>query len=137
MPRIFIIEDNASLRTLLLRVFHQLGHDVLGFSDGQEFLDALSRPDFIYPDAILTDHMMPSISGLEMLQQLRRNPDLANTPVIVFSAVDDDALKKQFFQAGAADFIVKGSIGIKDLEHYLGKHFRDNSESVTKFNPAI
>jgi CheY-like chemotaxis protein len=137
MARIFIVEDNASLRTLLLRVFHKLGHDVHGFSSGQELLDALHLPEQIYPDMIITDHMMPSVSGLEMLRQLRQHPDFANTPVIVFTAVDDDALKKQYFREGAVEFIVKGSIGIQELENHLRKHCGDHSEPATDLKPAI
>ena len=137
MARIFIVEDNASLKTLLVRVFHQLGHDVQGFSNGQELLDALNLPELICPDMIITDHMMPHVSGLEMLRQLRQLPDFANTPVIVFTAVDDDALKKEYFREGAVEFIVKGSIGIQELENHLRKHCGDNSESATSLRPAI
>jgi CheY-like chemotaxis protein len=129
MARIFIIEDHPQLRSLLVRVFHQLGHDVLAFSNGGLFLDESQQPDFIKPDVIVTDHLMPRTTGLETLRRLRERPELAQIPVIVFSAIDDDSLKKQFFQAGAVDFIVKGSIGIKELEHYIRKHSTPTRQS--------
>ena len=130
MPRISVIEDHTQLRTLLVKVFTQLGHDVREYPNGEELLRASQQPDFVKPDIIVTDHLMPRVTGLEMLKKFRSQPEFTQVPVIVFSAVDDDVLRKQFVEAGAADYIIKGSIGIKDLEHYLRKHCAPEKAAV-------
>ena len=64
---------------------------------------ALSRR----PDVILQDLMMPGVDGLEQIQRLRSNADIANTPLVVLSADSDAETKDRCFALGANDYLVK------------------------------
>ena len=64
---------------------------------------AVERP----PDAILTDVMMPRMSGDELVRSLRARPQLDSVPVLVLTARADDALRVQLLRAGAQDYLMK------------------------------
>jgi CheY-like chemotaxis protein len=116
-----VVEDHPHLRSLLVKIFRQLGHEIDAFADGEEALVALKHPNATKPDVIILDHLMPRLTGLQMLEKLRADVRFHDICVIVFTAIDDDVLRRQFRDAGANGFILKGSIGIKDFESYLEK----------------
>ncbi|HYO24308.1 MAG TPA: HD domain-containing phosphohydrolase [Lacipirellulaceae bacterium] len=59
------------------------------------------------PDCILLDLMMPHVSGLEILDELRADPELAHIPVIFLTAVTDGATRRDALERGATDFLNK------------------------------
>jgi CheY-like chemotaxis protein len=75
------------------------------------------------PDVILLDIMMPEISGLDILRQMRRDPTLANIPVVVITAKSMPADIKNGMEAGASTYLTK-PVGFRELkeavEHALG-----------------
>ncbi|GIR61759.1 MAG: hypothetical protein CM15mP66_12070 [Pseudomonadota bacterium] len=71
---------------------------------GQEALDIVYEESF---DLILLDLMMPDISGLEVLQQVKSDPDLRHIPVIMVTASDDVESAAECIQSGADDYITK------------------------------
>jgi CheY-like chemotaxis protein len=89
------VEDNPDDRELLLRQLRKSGMDshVKFISNGQEALDFLVRPEAArLADeliAIFLDLKLPSLSGLELLRRLRRQPYLQETPVIVMTSSND------------------------------------------------
>ena len=66
------------------------------------------------PKMVLLDLMMPEMDGMQVLAAIRARPDLADLPVVVFSAADEDALRAAVRQ-GADDYLLKGSAGIDDI----------------------
>jgi DNA-binding response OmpR family regulator len=73
--------------------------------DGFAALDLLRRSDPI--DLILLDIMLPQLSGLEILAQLRRLPHRRATPVIVLTAKGNEMDRERARELGAADFVIK------------------------------
>jgi len=69
MPVIFLVEDDAELRTKLRDLLLRSGHEVLEFNNGKDVLEAYQRRR---PDLIITDLVMPEKEGLELLLDLRR-----------------------------------------------------------------
>ena len=59
------------------------------------------------PDLVLLDVMMPEMSGIDVLKKIRENPDTTNTKVIILTNLLDQAIKKQSFDLGAKDYLVK------------------------------
>jgi DNA-binding response OmpR family regulator len=82
----------------------QADHQVRVFRDGLSILaDARENR----PDLAILDVMMPGMSGLEVCRELRKDPATANIPVIILTALAQEADIAAGFAAGAADYIVK------------------------------
>jgi PAS domain S-box-containing protein len=102
-PRVLVVEDNAEMSRFLANV---LGgdFDVDLAVDGEAGLAAaLARP----PDAIVTDVMMPRMSGDQLVREVRARRALDPVPVLVLTARADDALRVQLLRAGAQDYLMK------------------------------
>jgi len=84
MPTILVVEDEPTIRELLVEVLEDEGYAVLGATNGIEALDVLAGQA---PDLVLTDAMMPGLDGLGLVRRMRGDPRTASTPVILMSAV--------------------------------------------------
>ena len=89
-----IIEDQQSIGMLYAETLHRAGFDAEHIADGREALDRLQQ---IAPDLIVLDMNLPHVSGHYLLKQIRGDPRLAETPVIIATAnaVMADALQDQ------------------------------------------
>ena len=82
---IFCVEDDVSIRDLMIYALETSGHKALGFNDGAELFDALSQGDNV-PELIMLDIMLPGEDGLEILKRLKANANTKNIPVIMATA---------------------------------------------------
>ncbi len=102
VPRIWVIDDDRSIRWVLERALRQAEMDVTSFSNGVGVMDALERET---PDVILSDIRMPGIDGLELLEQVTaRYPEL---PVIIMTAHSDLNSAVSAFHGGAFEYLPK------------------------------
>ena len=101
--RIWVVDDDRSVRFVLATALSEAGYDVASFDGAQPVRDALaSRPP---PDLLFTDVRMPGDSGLQLLDALKReHPQL---PVVVMSAYTDVASTAGAFRGGAHEFLSK------------------------------
>src|SRR5258706_3350154 len=83
VSKILVVEDNNDTRELLHIFFANAGFSVVEGSDGRE---GLYQAMVEKPDLIITDMAMPRLDGSEMIKRLRKEPDTADTPVLVFTA---------------------------------------------------
>jgi len=114
-PVVYVIDDDARLREGLRRVLEADGRRVEDYGDCESFLAAY-RPG---RDAcLLVDAYLPGMSGLELLQRLRRGGD--RMPAIMITGDSDVPMAVQAMKAGASDFIEK-PIGADDLLAALGR----------------
>ena len=104
MAKIFIVDDVEDNIKLLWYNLEDDGHEVMSATSGMECLE--KAPGFD-PDVILLDMMMPGMSGIETLTELKKLEKLENTPVIMVSANDGDDSIIQALDLGAHDFISK------------------------------
>ena len=79
-------------------------HRFIKVTDSTQAITALYRDA---PDLLLLDLMMPSVSGLDILQVVRADPHFAHLPVLILTASDDSQLKRAALDAGATDFLPK------------------------------
>jgi PAS domain S-box-containing protein len=100
---VLVVEDHAQMRQFLSEQLSS-HYRVAEAANGQEGL-ALARQ--LYPDLILTDMMMPIMSGEEMLIALRADPMCATIPVVVLSARGNEEHRLSLLRAGAQDYLVK------------------------------
>jgi CheY-like chemotaxis protein len=83
MSLVLVADDEPAVLEVLSEVVLDMGHEVLRAADGREALK-LARAQ--RPDLVITDHMMPRMSGADLCRQLRRDEALAHVPVILLSA---------------------------------------------------
>lgn len=84
--RVLVVEDDPSVRGLLNTLLSAEGYDVATASDG---LAGLVKATSTHPALVLLDLMMPDLGGVRVLEELREDPELAGTPVIVVTGKVD------------------------------------------------
>jgi two-component system, sensor histidine kinase and response regulator len=84
MSLVLVADDEPAVLEVLSQVVEDLGHDVVRARDGEEAL-ALARSR--RPKLVVTDHMMPRMSGMELCSRLKQEPGLREVPIILLSAV--------------------------------------------------
>ena len=101
--KIVLAEDNSTLSLLLKFRLEKEGYELLMAVDGKQAIELIEEHN---PDLILTDIMMPYISGLEVISHVRNELDL-KVPIIVFSAAGQEEMVLKAFNLGANDFMGK------------------------------
>ena len=102
--RIMIVEDNDYNRDILKRRLDREGYSVIECINGREAIDALKTEKV---DMILLDIMMPEMNGYEVLENLKKNDELMNIPVIVISALSEIDNAVKCIELGAEDHLPK------------------------------
>jgi CheY-like chemotaxis protein len=102
-PTILICDDEANLRELM-RISLDPGYEFAEAANGTEAIDLAEQ---LKPDLMLLDVMMQGTSGLDVIEHLRKQPDLAATPIVVVSAFAADSDRRAAFDAGATEFLKK------------------------------
>ena len=101
---ILIADDQEAGRYILQEMLANQGYRLIMAEDGLEALAKLSES---IPDLILLDVMMPGMDGFELCEHLRDNPQLAEVPVIMVTALEDRLSRVRGLESGANDFISK------------------------------
>ena len=104
VKKILVIEDEQDIQTLLEYNLGQAGFEVLQSENGEEGLWlAIERQ----PDLILLDWMLPLLSGIEVLRQLRNRADTRDIPVIMMTARGEEGDRLRGLDGGADDYVTK------------------------------
>lgn len=101
---IYCVEDDDSIRELMLYTLRASGYTAEGFPDGRELIQALNGQK---PQLILLDIMLPEMDGIEILKHLRANSATADIPVIMASAKGTEYDKVLGLDLGADDYLAK------------------------------
>lgn len=105
MPATILVVDDDPVIVQLLQVnFEMEGFDVICAADGQEGVDR-TRAD--RPDVVVSDVMMPRMSGLELVAALKSDPDTASIPVLLLTAKAQQADVVSGLEHGADDYVTK------------------------------
>ncbi|AHB42493.1 PAS/PAC sensor hybrid histidine kinase [Candidatus Saccharibacteria bacterium RAAC3_TM7_1] len=112
MAKILLVEDDKSLREIYgVRLLAE-GYDIVSAGDGEEAL-AMAIKD--RPQLIISDVMMPKISGFDMLDILRSTTETKNIKVIMMTALSSEDQRQRGEQLGADRYLVKSQVGIEDV----------------------
>src|SRR4026209_999786 len=104
MTRILIIDDEPINHQLVARELMPLQCELHYAENGKS---GISQARALKPDMIITDVMMPDITGYEVTRLLRREPQFAATPILVLTAQSGLQDKLKSFEAGADDHLIK------------------------------
>lgn len=112
MTKILLVEDDKSLREIYgVRLLAE-GYDIVSAGDGEE---ALAMAIKERPALILSDVMMPKISGFDMLDILRSATETKDIKVIIMTALSSEDQRARGEQLGADRYLVKSQVGIEDV----------------------
>ena len=108
MSLIYCVEDDESIRELILYALKNEDFNVKGFESGQGLLEESK------PDLFLLDIMLPGDDGYEILRKIRKNPQLSHVPVIMLTSKTSEFDKVKALDMGADDYIDK-PFGVMEL----------------------
>ena len=125
--KIMLVEDDAALREIYSIRIAADGYEVVSAGDGEEALAMAVREN---PDLILSDVMMPKISGFDMLDILKNTPETAKIKVVMLTALSSDDQRERGERLGADRYLVKSQVGIEDVVNVIHEVLGDRT------NPA-
>jgi DNA-binding response OmpR family regulator len=122
--KVLIVEDDKFLSELISTKLTKEGFDIVPATDGETGLQkAISEK----PHIILLDIMLPGMSGFEVLENLKKNPDqsVASIPVLILSNFGQESKVQQGLALGAKDYLVKANFTtgeiVEKIKNTLGK----------------
>jgi CheY-like chemotaxis protein len=111
LRKVLIVENNAEMREILVRILELMGFTPVTAKNGKEGVEKAFAEK---PDLILMDILMPEISGWEATQMLRGNPYTKDVPILATTVLTRPSDLQRCIDAGCNDYIVK-PFTVKDL----------------------
>lgn len=108
---ILIIDDDQNHVTLMTRRLEAEGYNIYVANDG---LDGLNQATHRRPDLIITDVLLPKMSGFQVVEQIKANPETSNIPIVMMSAVyvtDEDMIRG--VELGAESYMAKADLAMR------------------------
>lgn len=109
---ILLVDDDAWVRGVYAEIFKNAGFEVYEAGDGAEGLEMLLKHK---PKMLFTGIMMPRLTGWELVERMRKNPEISAIPVIISSHLGREEDRKKALALGTRAFVVKGKVTPKDL----------------------
>ncbi len=104
MARVLVVDDEPNIVLSLEFLMQQAGFDVDTAADGERALQSVAQQP---PDLILLDISLPGLSGFEVLDQLRNQPETARLPIIMLTAHGREVEREKGLALGADDYVTK------------------------------
>lgn len=112
MPKLMLVEDDNNLREIYEARLQAEGYDIVAAKDGEEALVVAKAEK---PDLVISDVMMPKISGFEMLDILRNTDGLKDVKVIMLTALGQNDDQQRADKLGADRYLVKSQVTLEDI----------------------
>ena len=112
MAKVLVVEDDNNLREIYETSLKAEGYETSSAADGMEALELAGRNK---PDLIISDVMMPRLSGFEMLEKLRQDDNLKDVPVIMMTALSMAEDKETAKRLGVVHYLVKSQVTLEDF----------------------
>ena len=124
MRKILLIEDEKLLAEMYRDKFTMEGFKVILAFDGEEGLKLAKKEK---PDLILLDILLPKDNGIAFLKKLRKEKNLSSVLVVAFSNYDDPETKKEAFQLGVKDYLLKTDYTPNEIVEKIKKYLENES----------
>ena len=128
MTKILLVEDDNGLREIYNIRLTAEGYDVVAAGDGEQALAVAVQEK---PDLVISDVMMPKISGFDMLDILRQTPETKDIKVIMMTALSSEDQRERGNSLGADRYLVKSQVGIEDVVNAVHEVLNDVSGPVS------
>lgn len=115
---ILIADDEEATRDLYKLRLSKEPFKIIFAASGKETLDKAIQQR---PDLILLDIMMPQKSGMEVLENLKKNPKTKEIPVLMLTVLPHEEIKKEALELGAADYLIKSQITPSKVVRFVKK----------------
>ena len=125
-PKILIVDDEPDVVLFIARTLKSEGFDVISAYDG---ISALDLAETESPDLMLLDIMMPMMSGYEVCEQLKSNPQTQHIPVVCVSSAHNPHARDRSRDAGAATLLLK-PFSPAELVAQIKRHLPQAHEAV-------
>jgi CheY-like chemotaxis protein len=116
--RVLLVEDSEMTRDVLVDMITGMGFEALEARDGR---DGLAIATSERPDLVITDLEMPVMDGFDLIRSIRREPEIADTPIVVLSYRGSDADKTRAAEAGADAYVVKADLASGTLGQTISR----------------
>lgn len=116
--KIIIIEDDAFLLELSSRKLKELDYEIFEASDGESGLRSIQKEK---PDLVLLDLGLPKMDGMEVLKEIRRDPKLKKTKVLIFSNYSDRQKVKEGLDLDVSDYLIKAHFTLDEVVEKVEK----------------
>ena len=120
-----VVEDDPRIGELIHEEICDEGHCCRGFSTAEAFLNDVEQ---LNPDLVLMDLMLPGMDGLNCLRTFRQMPGFQQCPVVIVTALNDAAKRRESRELGAIDYILKPDL-FDQLPQLLATLSRKSTES--------
>ena len=121
VPRkVLIVDDNADQGRPLALILRHSGYEAQFVTSGE---DALLKVREEPVGLMIVDMMMPGMSGLEVLEHVRKNPQTHNIPVVIYSACSEEREMARARNAGANDYWIKVSMRLDEICRRIDGYF--------------
>lgn len=118
MKKILFIEDEATLQKTFGDILKQADYEIISALDGETGLKLAKAKK---PDLILLDLILPAMSGFEILEKLKKDPETKGIPVIVLTNLERMEDVEQAIKAGATTYLVKTQYKIEEVIEKIKK----------------
>ncbi|MEX2014392.1 MAG: response regulator [Candidatus Saccharimonadales bacterium] len=131
--KILLVEDDNNLREIYGARLQAEGYDIVSAPDGENALAIAVKEK---PDLIISDIMMPKVSGFDMLDILRNAPETKDTKIIMMTALSQAEDKARADKLGADMYLVKSQVTLEDVAKAVHQILDDPSESTQEAESA-
>lgn len=116
--KIFIIEDDPNILRVYTDTLTEKGYEITNTSNSSEALSLLKQHR---PHLIILDIMIPgNVNGIELLEQIKKDPNLKKIPLIVFTSLDTE--EKIVRELGANEYLVKPNVTVDQVVTTIQKY---------------
>jgi DNA-binding response OmpR family regulator len=130
MKKVLIIEDDESFYNVCATAIKLKGYDVVHVADGSEAVQKITDEN---PDIVLLDIVLPGMSGLDILQNVKSIEEIKDTRIIMLTNFGTDANVNKAMELGAEDYIMKYNVVPNELADKVSVLLGDTAESAVKF----
>jgi len=123
--KLLAVDDDLLFLKIINEWFSFKGFQISTTNNGEDVMDILKKQNY---DVVLLDIMMRHTSGLEVLEQIKSDPDTKDIPVFIVSQIGEQEHKTKAKELGAEAYLVKSNFSLKELTEKVNKVIEKNKK---------